>query len=247
MILEPQPLYIIAASASRLAYRIGLHRKLDEFGLSEVEINQRRNVFWVVYVMDKSVALRLGHPSIMIDDNIEVDLLQEKNPVEKDPDGSNRYNIFCFQIQLAMIESLVYTELYSVRSQSRSALERLRSVGQLDKALLHWQEGLPVEIQTDKDIQCTQEQLLPIIMMHFDYFNCLTTIHRVSVHHGSWTSSQLSQSKPNLHVQELNPRVYGSRSICLMAARRSIKLLPLVNFKANSILNNLIRFVPSPH
>ena len=235
-------MYILAAAAGRLACGIGLHRNLNDFGLSQTEIKQRNNVFWIVYFIDKSLSLRLGHPSVLNDDDIGIDLPQDEI-VQKHPDGSTKYSIFRCQAQLARLESRIQTELYSARALRKSALERLRLVGELDKALMEWKDALPVEIQPDRVMQCDDDHILPIVMMNFAYFNCLTTIHRVSVHHGSWTNSHLSQSGATLHDQHLNPRVYASQSICLAAARQSIQLLRFVNFKALSINNSVIWFV----
>lgn len=237
-------MYVLTAAAARLAYGIGLHRSLNEFGLSQAEITQRKNVFWIVYHIDKSVALRLGHPSVLNDDDIGVDLPDEQRILERRPDGSVIYGIFRCQAQLARLESRIHTELYSVRAHSRSAIDRLRAVGELDKALLEWKDALPEEIQPEKAILTDEDHILPVIMMHFAYYNCLTTIHRVSIHHGSWTSSHLSQSGTTLHDQRLNPRVYASQSICLAAARQSIQLLQVVDFnRVRPTTSSVIWFV----
>jgi hypothetical protein len=241
--MEPQSLYVLAAAAARVAYGIGLHRNMNEFGLSQAEIDQRENVFWIVYFMDKSVALRLGHPSVINDDDIGIDLPQEKTFVEVRPDGSTRYGIFRCQIQLAMLESRIYSELYSARSLKRSTLDRLRSIGELDKALLEWKEALPLEIRPETALGRIEAQFLPIVMMHFAYFNCITTIHRISVHHGSWASSHLSDGRSTLHDRQLNPRVYASQTICLTAARQSIQILKCVSLRKDMQSYNIIMFV----
>ena len=229
MSLEPHPSYVLTAAAGRMAYSIGLHRKLDESGLSESEINQRRNVFWIVYIMDKVLALRLGHPSVMNDNDIGVDLPKEHKSFSFYPDGSQRYDIFRCQVRLALLESRIYTELYSAAAHRRSALERLRSVGQIDKELQEWRTTVPIEIRPDEFIRCSQEQFPPVFLMHFEYYNCLTTIHRVSIHHrGSWTNDDVIEMTSTPHNPQLNPRVYSSQSICLAAARSTIKLLQYI-------------------
>lgn len=237
--LQPQAVYILTAAAGRLVHGIGLHRNFNDLGLSQVEIKQRNNVFWIVYFLDKSIALRLGHPSVLNDDDIGIDLPVDEI-VQKRPDGSTKYSIFRCQAQLARLESRIHTELYSARALRKSAMDRLRMVGELDKALMEWKEALPLEIQPERAIECEEDYILPIVMMHFAYFNCLTTIHRVSIHHGSWTSTHLSESGATLHDQHLNPRVYASQSICLAAARQSIQLLRFVDIKAHSTANSVI-------
>src|ERR1700737_3373035 len=65
-------------------------------------------------------------------------------------------------------------------------------------------------------------------MMHFSYLNCMTTVHRASLNHGSWINLQSKQDGSALYHQRLNPRVYASHSICLAAARSTIDLLQKV-------------------
>ena len=204
-------------------------------------------MFWIVYCIDKSVALRLGHPSVMNDDDIGIDLPQQEGPFVRQPDGSMKLSMFSYQAQLARLESRIHSELYSARAQNKPSSDRLRAVGELDKALLEWREALPEELQPENVGMFSEDHILPLIMMHFAYFNCLTTIHRVSIHHGAWTSSHLSQSRTSLHDQNLNPRVYASQSICLGAARQSIQLLQHVDLKTHSTTNTVIWFVSIFH
>lgn len=237
--LEPENVYILSATASRLAYAMGLHHKLGGFGLSQQDVQQRYNVFWIVYVMDKTIALRFGHPSIMRDDDIGIDLPHQDTLCEEDSDGLKRFNMFRYHAELAQLESRVYSELYSVRARSKPTSNRLAAVGELDKALQEWRLALPQEIRPGEPIQYAGEHFPPLAMMHFAYFNCLTTIHRSSVYHGSWTSDDAGNDEAVSQDSSLNPRVYASYSICLTAARKSIELLNMFDKKYSSGLGNL--------
>lgn len=237
--LQPQAVYILVAAAGRLAYGIGLHRNPnDDWDISDAEIVQRKNVFWILYTMDKTIALRLGQPSVMNDDDIGIDLPpQEVPPTEID--------MFRYRVQLARLESRIYSELYSARGQSRLPLERLRLVGELDKALIEWKEQLPAGIKPESPIECHEDLVLPIVLMHFTYLNCLTVIHRVSIHHGSWSSTRRDHG---LHEDaHLNPRVYASQAICLAAARQSIQLLKSIDFETRAVWKSGLWFVFSHH
>lgn len=100
---------------------------------------------------------------------------------------------------------------------------------------------MPIEIRPEETIQCSWEQFVPVVMMHFTYMNCLTSVHRVSMNHGSWINIRSKQDGSALHDQQLNPRIYASHSICLSAARSTIELLrKLSNYSPR---NSLIWFV----
>lgn len=110
---------------------MGLHRKLDDFGLSQSDINQRRNVFWILYFLDKSMSIRIGQPSVMFDDDVGIDLPQEIEISSLLPDGSKKHGIFRYHAQLALLESRIYTELYSIKTTNSPEIQRLKSVGQV--------------------------------------------------------------------------------------------------------------------
>lgn len=100
---------------------------------------------------------------------------------------------------------------------------------------------MPIEIRPEETIQCSWEQFIPVVMMHFTYMNCLTTVHRASMNHDSWINIRSKQDRSVLHDQHLNPRVYASHSICLSAARSTIELLrKVINYSPR---NNIVWLV----
>ncbi len=50
---NPQPSFVLIGSAIRLAHSIGLHKKGSAYGFNEQEVEQRKRVFWIAYMMDK--------------------------------------------------------------------------------------------------------------------------------------------------------------------------------------------------
>jgi len=51
---NPQPSFFLVAAAIRLAHSLGLHKKSPSFtGLDQGEVDQRKRVFWIAYMLDK--------------------------------------------------------------------------------------------------------------------------------------------------------------------------------------------------
>lgn len=50
---NPQPSFFLVAAAIRGAHTIGLHKRGSGFGLNSAEIEQRKRVFWIAYMIDK--------------------------------------------------------------------------------------------------------------------------------------------------------------------------------------------------
>jgi hypothetical protein len=235
---NPQPAYVLASATGNLSNTLGLHRRLDGFGLSPEETEQRRNVFWVFYLMEKAISHNLGRPSVINDDDIAVDLPPKKPGLIQSPSGAKVYDTFQDQITLAIIGSRICSELYSASSQTKSEVDRMRILGKLDSHLQRWRDAIPIDIRPEHPIKCSDEQYFPIVMMHFIYLDAVILLHRLSSHEGSFKKGGVTDIKNHDQQPGLNPRVYVSQLLCLAAARRSIQLLD--TFSNNSLQNQYL-------
>lgn len=238
-VLSPETAFFLISAAARMGHALGFHRWLDGFGLSQSELEQRRRVFWIIYTVEKSMCFRIGRPSSINDEDIGVPLPREDMDAEEGMGihvpsiPGRKYYPFRAACAIALIESRVYSELYSARSWTKSPQERLNRVSRLDQELQEWKDKIPLEIRPEHTIQCETKQRFAIIMLHFVYYNCLTAIHRVSIHHGAWTSTDGEtgsettppQPSPTPSISSpSNPRVYASYALCLSAARSTIHI-----------------------
>jgi len=230
---NPQPSFFLVAAAIRLANSIGLHKRGSGFNLNPVELEQRKRVFWIAYLLDKDICLRSGRPPAQDDDDMNVELPTE-NPVDNIgniplADGKGKANLFRFMCEFAIIESKVYKQLYSTKASRQSDGALLNTIGELDKELEKWKDSIPLDFRPEHEIKASHTPLiLHVVVMHFAYYNCLTTIHRMSVHHGYWTSRLSNYAIQGLNARPLNPRVFSSAALCVQAARASIHLIKYI-------------------
>ncbi|PGH15981.1 hypothetical protein AJ80_05357 [Polytolypa hystricis UAMH7299] len=230
---NPQPSFFLVSAAIRLAHSIGLHKRGSAFNLNPVELEQRKRVFWIAYLLDKDMCLRSGRPPVQDDDDMNVDLPSEDPPdnIGNVPlsDGKGKINLFRLMCIFATIESKVYKQLYSVKASRQSDGELLNTIGELDRELEEWKDSIPIDFRPEYEIKSTHRPLiLHIVVLHFAYYNCLTTIHRMSVHHGYWTSRLSNYAIQGLNARPLNPRVFSSAVLCVSAARASIHLVKYI-------------------
>ncbi|KAJ5386200.1 hypothetical protein N7509_008741 [Penicillium cosmopolitanum] len=230
---NPQPAFFLVAAAIRLSHSIGLHKRGSGFGLNPVEVEQRKRVFWIAYCLDKDICLRSGRPPVQDDDDMNVELPSDDPPdnVGNVPlaDGKGKFNLFRSLCEFATIESSVYKRLYSAKASKQSDGELLNTIGELDKELEDWKDNIPVDFRPEHEIQVTHGPLLlHVVVLQFSYYNCLTTIHRMSVHHGYWTSRLSNYAIQGLNARPLNPRVFLSAVLCVTAARASINLIKYI-------------------
>lgn len=230
---NPQPSFFLVAAAIRLSHSIGLHKRGSGFNLSASEVEQRKRVFWIAYLLDRDICLRSGRPPIQDDDDMNVELPSEDpaDNVGNIPlaDGKGKVNLFRLMCTFAVIQSKVYKQLYSVKASKQSDGELLNTIGELDKELEDWKDGIPVDFRPEHEIKASHTPLiLHVVVLHFAYYNCLTTIHRMSVHHGYWTSRLSNYAIQGLNARPLNPRVFSSAALCVSAARASINLIKYI-------------------
>jgi len=225
----------MTSAVGNLANTLGLHRSLDGFGLAPEEIEQRRNVFWVFYLMEKAISHNLGRPSVINDDDIAVELPPKMPGLVQSPSRAKVYDLFQDQITLAIIGSRICSELYSASSQTKSEVDRMKVLGKLDNHLQRWRDAIPIDIRPEYPIKCSDEQYVPVVMMHFTYLDAVILLHRLSSHQGSFKDGETMDMKSHDQRPRLNPRIYSSRLLCLAAARRSIQLLD--TFSNNNLQN----------
>ncbi|MCJ1407776.1 hypothetical protein MMC19_001847 [Ptychographa xylographoides] len=230
---NPQPSFFLVAAAVRLAHAIGLHKRGSGFNLNPIEVEQRKRVFWIAYMLDKDICLRSGRPPAQDDNDMNVDLPSEDpgDNIGNIPlaDGKGKTNLFRLLCTFATIESKVYNQLYSTKASKQSDGELLNTIGELDKELEEWKDAIPVDFRPEHEIKASHTPLiLHVVVLHFAYYNCLTTIHRMSVHHGYWTSRLSNYAIQGLNARPLNPRVFSSAALCVQAARASIQLVRYV-------------------
>ncbi|KAF6836127.1 fungal specific transcription factor domain-containing protein [Colletotrichum plurivorum] len=227
---NPQPTFVLVATAIRLAHSIGLHKKGTGFNLNPIEIEQRKRVFWIAYMLDKDLCLRAGRPPAQDDDDMNVELpdADPEDNIGNIPlaDGKGKMNLFRLMCEFSIIESRVYSRLYSTKATKQSTGELLNTIGELDQELEEWKDHIPIDFRPEHEIKASHTPLiLHVVMLHLTYYNCLTTIHRMSVHHGYWTSRLSNYAIQGLNAKPLNPRVFSSAALCTAAARASISLL----------------------
>ncbi|CAD6448104.1 c61468a0-9166-417d-a668-0208a30c0a27 [Sclerotinia trifoliorum] len=216
------PCSVVSAATVRLAQAIGLHRKISDSVLNEAEIEQRRNVFWIAIMIERGVVIRHGRPSVIHDEDIGVDLPPENQYSEE---FNGRFVTFRHNAVLSLLQGRIYNRLYSAKSFTKSKTERLKIVGMLDDELQQWCETIPVEVRPGYPLKCDKNHFVTAVCMQWGYYQCLITIHKVSLYYGPGPLD-MDEEEPQSDLDpKLNPRVYASAAICVNAARKTIDLL----------------------
>ena len=240
MLLDVEASYMAIGVAARLSLVLGLHRKVDGPDPAVCEIQERHNIFWALYVFDKIISLRLGRPPTISDREIEIDEPAScKSLAHHNTTNASLY--FHNLIKLSKIEGEIYSELYSPRcSSSNSWAERIAKVDRLNKRIIEWRDSLPDGIiQPGQPLNCSTHLIPSAVLLHCEYYNCLSTLHRLSSYRGTMITSNELHHKLNT----VNLAITSSRIVCIDAARDTARVMGSLGERSGIIRNNLIRCV----
>ena len=213
---------------------MGLHQRLEESTVGTEAAERRRNIFWILYILEKGICFRCGRPSMFNDDDIAVRLpLAQTNATDSNATISCRL-IFGSLAQLAFFESRVYHYIYSEKAKTLPQLERQRRANLLDNELRKWKELLPAAIRplrkTSPDGYTTR-----LCMLHLTYYHCLIVLHQSPIAAGP--SDRLQGQNQDESQGQTSSNYYYSHSnfICLSAARAMLQLLKSVLFSQSRL------------
>lgn len=236
---NPQPGFAFMSAGIRLAHSIGLHKQGGVFNFNRAESEQRNRVFWIAYLLDKDMSLRSGMSPLQDDDDMNINLPMEDPPdqvgtifINQEGHQGPKISINFFRLicRFARIQSMVYKHLYSVKSSRKSDNDLLTTIERLESQLQAWKMSIPLSIRPDHDIEAKSTPVvLHAVTLHFAYYSCVNTVHRVALGQGYW-SSRL-QRTPEQHSPSIAPpsaQVQRSAELCANAARRSIDLVKFI-------------------
>ncbi|KAL1606145.1 hypothetical protein SLS60_003546 [Paraconiothyrium brasiliense] len=180
-----RPAVFLISTALRLCQVLGIHRSdSDLYGeTTSRKALQLRRVFWIAYILDRDIAMRIRQAPIQQDTDISI----EFPPKEPDDDAAGfvstpemcqpGFNVFRAYFELSQIQGYVYDALLSVRSQQLSPGERAANCQAIRLLLKDWKGRIPATLSAQALSQTqTFETKVPhsfgkssfLIRPHFD-------------------------------------------------------------------------------
>lgn len=142
------PPTMLVATALRLAHGLRLQSRQSSEHLDAPVALQRNRVFWIIYILDRDISMRIKQAPLQQDIDIDLDLPPEE-PNEDEAgfvisaDGRFRLNFFRARVQLARIQGSLYDCLYSVRAQISGPATRAHNMARVRHMLDDWTSHIP--------------------------------------------------------------------------------------------------------
>jgi hypothetical protein len=121
---------VMMSAAAGLCQSLGFHRYSSMKDDSEEDRNCKIHVFWMIYMFDKTMSLRLGRASIIQDFDIELPFLEGG--------ASQGREMLAYWVKVARVQGQTYEKLFSPAAFLRSPEERTRIGKKLQFYLVHW-------------------------------------------------------------------------------------------------------------
>ncbi|KFZ11970.1 hypothetical protein V502_07321 [Pseudogymnoascus sp. VKM F-4520 (FW-2644)] len=237
---NPQALFMFAAAAMRLSHSIGLHRS-SILGLSESQIEDRRRTYWIAFILDADISLRVGRPLVQ-----DINDYDTPFPAKHPQDGNGVFSVDDTQIhyfrllaQFALIQRRVYQHLYAVAVHKQARDSVLKEVKACEEALLRWKASIPAKLQPQNTFSAKPHYFLQhILRLHYAYHCCYSNLHQVCMFTRQPVGSTSIRGIPTVE-NKIAQTLAGS----LESARSAIRLLKHVRGFGSSYRWDILYFV----
>lgn len=133
----------------RLALILGLHPNIPEAQLPDKAARQLRvRAWWTVYILDRMLASKVGYPTLIRDDDIEVGLPCDTGLNDEQKADFVNANYLSANARLAKVAGDIITTLYNRKRLSETFSQRVQNIF---KSLRDWFATLPEDVQMNSE------------------------------------------------------------------------------------------------
>lgn len=168
---NPSRAWLLNSTACQLCISLGYQRDSLLPGEDEQTKNTRATLFWIAYILDRALALRLGRPSVLQDYEITLNrTLQHLGEFEP-----HRETIQCWLAQ-AGVQGLIYEELYSPAALRGPAEQRIQAAHRCANILQAERAKLKTRIQRLKMNTTYTDREVDLALIRSDELANLSTL-----------------------------------------------------------------------
>ena len=130
---KPSLAWVLTAMAAGQSQNLGYHRYQTFQNDDEQERNSKVHLFWMIYMFDKQLSLRLGRASVIQDWDMSLPLITSTPTPAAMALGASQ--MMAYWIKVAKVQGQTYEKLFSPAAFLRSPEERLKTAMDLVNAM----------------------------------------------------------------------------------------------------------------
>jgi len=230
---DPKQVWWQLGTIIRCALGAGLHRAGHRLNLDPVEVQERRSLFWAIYVMDKILSNIVGLPSVLQDIDIDQPLPQPIDDCfitkERIVDGEHTCGIsmrlFIRIIALAKIQSRIQKKLYKIVRTDMDVSKLAQDVAELDQEVVAWKESMTPDFD---ELKSESSSPVYAVFLHAQlvFHYTIIILHQQGL---QVSLERTTRDVPVLSTVSAHPRILAGGALCVSSARSTIQLLSLVS------------------
>lgn len=218
----------ILSAAVRLSQIIGLNRKAFHSTVQPSQKDEYLQTFWNIYILDANEAMKSGLSPSIDHNDVCLPLPSAASPEAlggvRLSETGEKINATRYRAELAIIQSKIQSKFFSETALQWDVTKLSNAVRELTSDLQAWITSLPLEFRPSVDMIPSTQLELPIITLHFAYYNCIGKIGAIT---RRLQNSNAPRCSPSSVVDPSGTRsnLASPPRICAAAARATIRLL----------------------
>jgi hypothetical protein len=129
---KPLLAWLLVSKAAELCVDLGYHRFETMKNNTEEQQRSKMHLFWMIYMFDRQLSLRLGRASQIHDWDVSLPLLAAR---DASPNGFEGSDMLLCWVKVARVQGQIYEKLFSPAAFSKTLTERRRTAVTLISAL----------------------------------------------------------------------------------------------------------------
>ncbi|KAJ5712280.1 hypothetical protein N7493_008748 [Penicillium malachiteum] len=234
-----QAQFMLAASAMRLSHSIGLHRNATS-GFTPAEIEERRRTFWISFILDAEISLRVGRPPVQDMEDYNTPL-----PAKSPHDGRGiisingiSINFFRLLAEFATLQRRTYRCIVSAVMSRQSKETALKSAQACEEGLLSWRSSIPDSFRAEHVFASKPNHFNKhLLRLQLAYHSCYANLRQFSI-----LTSPFLTKNPQEPPTDVDKDI---KELCLRAidsARSALSLLPYIRLLVSNCRWNVLYF-----
>jgi hypothetical protein len=224
----------LTATVVQSVYMLSLHKYDHYIDLEPNLAERQKTIFWVTYVVNADLAHRYGTPSSL--DVDDFDIVFPGHVYHHDSDHVDHIEDLIQTEQTIYLRRRVVLAVTQLRihkllqqALSRNAQRKLSDIEDaitaIDKELQAWKNSLPISIQPGFRSHESPLLEMPIAMLHYIYFNCISKVSMVVVLLARpVVSNPFSDEQPAAELNTCPSSSQLARAACVIAAREILRV-----------------------
>ncbi|KAG2178614.1 hypothetical protein INT44_001767, partial [Umbelopsis vinacea] len=163
--------WMFSGMGVRMAQDLGLHRNIPRWKMNDRESEQRKRIWFSVYIVDRWCCAAVGRPLAISEADCDIELPELIQEDGNDNTSTQHQKLFRYMISLSTILGYILRKLYSpkVKAMGLTSPGVASVVFELEERLKNWLDDLPPECKLSESDMHRLKEMRQFPLQHSDH------------------------------------------------------------------------------